>query len=193
MIERYSRKLFSSKVSIISLFTILVILLTIPILLVFSQQEQDIRQSAAEPTPSLLSPLDANGYIAGYVFLDKNENGEREAEEPGIANVQIKVTQINQTPTAGDNSNADLISIDTTDSSGYFRYRLTTVSPTNASYSLKLLLPQNYKTINTNPVLFTNLPRNAKQLLQFGLFQTKLPAINGSNTQPQTISLPPKP
>jgi hypothetical protein len=171
---QYSKKLFSSKVSIIGLFTTLVIILSIPLLLVFSQQPQDIRQRAAEPSPNLLPPTNNNpGYISGYVFDDKNENGTRDPGEQGIQGVQIKITQITQTNNAQPKTktNPDITSIVTTDASGFFKYLLTNGPQTAPAFLVKVLLPTGYRTINSNPVVFNNVHNDTQKILEFGLFK----------------------
>lgn len=175
MIERYSKKLFSSKVSIIGLFTTLVIILSIPLLLVVSQKTQDIRQRAAEPSPILLPIINNNGYISGYVYDDKNENGTREPGEEGIPGVQIKITQISQTGNTRANANPDITTIVTTDSSGFFKYLLTNGPQTAPAFLIKLLLPTGYKTINSNPILLNNVHNDTQKIIEFGLFKINQP------------------
>lgn len=176
MIERYSKKLFSSKISIIGLFATLVIILSIPLLLVFSQQSQDLRERAAEPSPNILPPtINPNpGAISGYVFDDKNENGTRDPGEQGIQGVQIKITQITQSKNTQPitKANPDIISIITTDNAGFFKYPLTNGPQSAPTFLIKLLLPVGYRTIDSNPVVLNNLQNDSQKILEFGLFKS---------------------
>lgn len=174
---QYTRKLFSSRISIIGLFTTLVIILSIPLLIAFSQQSQDIRQRAAEPSPNLLPPtININpGYISGYVFDDKNENGVRDSGEQGIQGVQIKITQISQINKAQTKTNPDITTIITTDASGFFKYPLNNGPQSTPTFLVKLLLPTGYRTIDSNPVLLNNLHNDTQKILEFGLFKLNLP------------------
>lgn len=178
-LEEHSKKLFSSKVSIVGLFAILTLILTVPLVVLLSQEKQDLRGRAQENTviptkvPSSGSEV---GFISGYVYLDANKNGERESEEKPFPNATIKVTQIqrNGKAMAGKQGDAgrvvNAVTDIKTDSLGFFKYRFSNVFPDSITYTVELSLPDGYKTIATNPVVFTGMHKDAKETIEFGLF-----------------------
>jgi len=166
---------FSSKTSILGLFAILSIVLTVPLALLLSQQRQDLRQQAAEPTPSLqpLSQSQGQGSLSGYVYLDQNQNGERDMEEKPFSNATVRITQVSNNPQHSKprNSNVAL----KTDSNGYFIFKLSQSSTTSITYLIKVDLSDGYKTMNTNPVVFSSLPQNTQEIVEFGLYNANIP------------------
>jgi len=178
-LEENSKRLFSSKVSIIGLFAILTLILTVPLVVLLSQEKQDLRGRAQETTaiptktPAAGSEM---GFISGYVYLDANKNGERETEEKPFPNASIKVTQIqrNGKTSADRNGNAgkvvNTVTPLTTDSLGFFKFRFSNIAPDSITYTVELVLPDGYKTIATNPVVFSGMHKDAKETIEFGLF-----------------------
>src|SRR5438105_1884358 len=107
IMDQEPRKFFSSKVSIVGLFATLTIILTIPLAILLSQKSQILLQHAAEPTisPNPQPMSQVSGYIGGYVFLDQNQNGQREPGEMPVPDAGIKITQLNANGSGDDRSN----------------------------------------------------------------------------------------
>lgn len=180
-----SKKLFSSKVSIVGLFAVLTLILAVPLLVLLSQERQDPRGRAAEnptvPTKSA-PPSQGASSLSGYVYIDTNKNGEREAEEKPYAGAIIKVSQIRKEADAfmdnkgNDGKVVNTVSEVKTDSLGYFKFRFSNTNPNSLTYMVKLELPTGYTTISTNPVVFSGVKNDAQEVLQFGIFP--LNAVN---------------
>lgn len=151
-----------SKTPIIGLVITFSLMLAFPLLIVVSQNQQDIRQKAASPQPTTNAlPPGQNNPISGYVYLDKNTDGQRQLEETGVNNVQLKITQEN------------LITFISTDENGYFEYQSPNTSPTSKTITVELILPENHKTINTNPNILS-IQNNTKDILEFGIYPLNL-------------------
>ena len=148
----------ASRGPILGLFLTILLLLAFPLLILTSQKQQDIRQRASSPQPTIASSNNYN-YISGYIYLDNNTDGEREYGEKGVNNVQLKITQKN------------LITFITSDQNGYFKYRFSNTDST-PTLTVELTLPNGYKTINTNPRTL-NLQNNTKNILEFGIYPLK--------------------
>jgi hypothetical protein len=164
----------TSHASIIGIFIVLVLFLSVPLVIFSAQQSQDFRQKAAPilPTPDILQAQNGNGYISGYIYLDQNEDGERNYSEKAAGGVQIKITQVNIN--AGDkNQTSSLITTQTTDENGYFKYQLPESFTQTYSLVIQLILPNGYKTINTNPLLLLNIKNDAKEITEFGIYPIK--------------------
>lgn len=182
-----SKKLFSSKVSIVGLFAVLTLILAVPLVVLLSQERQDPRGRAAEPArmPTKTPVGQGYGYISGYVYYDQNKNGEREAEEQPFVGATVSVTQLkknNNQAISADGKVVNTVSELKTDSLGYFKFRFANVDPNSVTYTVRLELPNGYKTINTNPVVFTNLKGGTQEVLQFGLFPLQGVTIPASPT-----------
>ncbi len=55
-------------------------------------------------TPAVVRPIEGSGrYVGGYVFLDENQNGQRDADEPGLSGVTVSLGGTGQ-QTAADGS-----------------------------------------------------------------------------------------
>lgn len=190
--DKAPRKFFSSKVSIVGLFATLTIILTIPLAVLLSQQQQSTQSKAAEPTvsPNPFPPaMSGNGSIAGYVYFDQNQNGDRDLGEAPVPNASIKITQVNDNGNLGSQTQGSRItSTVQTDKYGYFKYQFANVLPDSVNFIVKLELPAGYKTIDTNPAVFSNLHHDAKEVVSFGIFP--LPSLSVS-TLPTPICLGP--
>jgi hypothetical protein len=160
-------------VSIIALFIVLVLFLSIPLVIFSTQQNQDIRQRAAQilPTPDIVTPEDATGYISGYVYFDENKDGERNYSENSISGIQIKITKINSGIQTTQSSS--LVTTLTTDENGYFKYKFSDPESVPYTFAATVIPPVGYKTINTNPVYFSNIENGAHEMVEFGIFPTK--------------------
>jgi hypothetical protein len=168
--EHLTPKASSAKISIVGLFAVLTFALTLPIALLFSQEKQDVRSKAAEPTPNQqLKQTPGSVVISGYVYYDNNKNGERDLEEKPYPGVRIKMaTILLQKEDIQEDSTV------ITDSNGFFKFHFSHLYPDTSNYMIKLLLPNGYKTINTNPLIMSDLPQEAKETLEFGLFPTSI-------------------
>ena len=142
----------SSRKPILGLFLTILLLLAFPLLIIVWQKQQDIRQRASSPEPTISNSNNYN-YISGYIYLDNNTDGERQYGEKGITNVQLKITK------------KKLITFITSDQNGYFKYKFPN---TDSTITIELILPKGYKTINTNPRIL-NLQNNIQNILEFGI------------------------
>lgn len=179
-----------SRTSVVGLFMVISFVLTIPLAVLLSQERQDIRGRGAEPTQPLLSPtqIPQSGaginVISGYVYADKNQDGQRQLEEKPFPAISVKLTQVKKN---GNNPNTGTQTTEIkTDSNGYFMFQLPTQLPDSLTYMLQITLPAGYKTINTNPVIFSKIHRDTKEIVEFGLFPFTAPQITITNTPTPT-------
>ena len=163
----------SSKISIVGIFALLTFILTIPLVVLLSQENQTYKGNAeVGPTPQATIPVlkPGNGSISGYVFLDDNKNGIRDPEEKPFPNASLKITQINPGNNSGQQKKTDTGSDVTTDSNGFFTYSFSNLLPDSTTYLVTLNIPAGYKTISTNPLMITDMHRNDQKIVAFGLF-----------------------
>jgi hypothetical protein len=156
--------LLSMKGSIIGIFITLILVLTIPLLFLLSQENRLLNSKKAEPTPTpaTLAFAKGEGNIAGYVYHDNNRDGKREAEEKPFSEVKIQMKILSE------NTNEDYKVFDSiTDSYGYFNFRFP--SNTEESYMVKIVVPKGYKTVESNPLIISDLTPNTEKLVEFGL------------------------
>ena len=159
----------STRISLVGLFAILSFVLTLPVVVFFAQQPQQIGSKAFFSTPISPQPPASYGYIAGYVFQDNNQNGIRDPEEKPYPHLSIKISTIKKSSDLTGKV-AQIVSDTTTDSYGYFFYNISDPNTRTLEYVVRVNLPNGYKTIDTNPVLLNDLTTQSKQILQFGLF-----------------------
>jgi hypothetical protein len=168
-VKKDLKKRFSSKVSIVGLFAVLTMIITVPALVLVSQNNQDPRSRASEitPSPTKTQSTQSMGFISGYVYLDTNRNGQREGGEKPYPNAVIKISGSNGNGVIDTDAPAEI----KTDALGYFKF--TFPKNNKQHYIIKLDLPAGYKTINTNPVLLSDIQTKAQDVLQFGIFPLK--------------------
>lgn len=180
----------SAKVSLVGLFAVITFVLTFPVVLLLSQQKQDVRSKAAEsfPTPTAMVPLTITPFaLSGYVYYDTNKNGVRDSGEQPYQGAMLKLYHT----TATNEAKVEVTTV-TTDTGGFFTYNLTTPEgPGN--YILKLLLPDGYKTINTNPVIFAGYSDQAKEIKEFGLFPISPSRVVPTLSQKPQVTCVPRP
>lgn len=163
-----SAKPITSHASIIGIFISLTIILSIPLFIFASNEKQDIRQRASTETNDEVS---GGGFLRGYIYIDENQNGKREYNESGGANISIEIIQSELK-----SGNKDLRNILTTivsDSNGYFRYDfagITAGGPQVLNLVALIKLPAGYKTINSNPVSFDGIGTGAEEFMEIGIF-----------------------
>jgi hypothetical protein len=170
--EHISKSKSSAKISVVGLFAVLTFTATLPIALLLSQEKQDPRSKAAEITPSPLRQGSAgqagsgasSGNISGYTYNDVNKNGERDLGEKPYPGATVMITQV----TIDGQGESEQTSGLTTDTNGYFKFHFSNLNPSSVSYIVKLMLPDGYKTISTNPTHLSGL--EAKENIDFGLF-----------------------
>src|SRR6266576_2738543 len=148
--EPPQKTLLSSKVSILGLFSVLTLILAIPLVLLLSQQKQNLRSNASESTAvpsSNLGESQAIGNIAGYVYIDLNQNGDRDLGENPMPGVTVKITQVGQSDAFGKQTTTttDL----QTDANGYFLYKFPNTVRNGMTYLVKVVSPPGYKTTGT--------------------------------------------
>jgi hypothetical protein len=182
------QKPINAHVTITGLFIILLLILAVPLIIITTQNPQDIRQRAAsiqKANQSANIPTqNTSSYISGYIYLDQNQNGEREHAEPGAPNIQLNITE---------NSNTTVQVI--TNQNGHFKYQLTNTPVTQTE--ITLILPEGHKTINTNPRAL-NIQNNEPQIVEFGIFpiqelntvQTSNPALPNSHVESPPAASP---
>lgn len=160
----------ASHVSITGLFIVVMLILAIPLVVLTTQNPQDIRQRASElpsPVPSSI-PTRQTGYISGYVYLDLNQDGQRDYNETGAPNIQIKLTPLDKlTPQSEITQPVQIVF---TDQNGYFKHPVSYPSSNQYTHIIEVVLPQNHKTINTNPHTFSDIEDSTKEILEFGIF-----------------------
>lgn len=156
--------LLSMKGSIIGIFVTLILVLTIPLFFLLSQENRLASNKQAEPTPTPAALAFAKGesFIAGYVYHDTNRDGKRESEEKPFKDVKVQMKILTE---QDDKSGKTYDS--TTDSYGYFSFRFP--SNTAESYMVKIVLPKGYKTVDANPLIISDLLPNTQKIVEFGL------------------------
>lgn len=152
------------KGSIIGIFVTLILVLTIPLLFLLSQENHLLSSKKAEPTPTpaTLAFSNGEGVITGYIYHDNNRDGKREAEEKPFKDVKIQMKILTE-----NNKKSNKTFENTTDSYGYFIFRF----PSNSadSYMVKIVLPKGYKTVDANPIIITDMKPNTQKIVEFGL------------------------
>lgn len=187
-----STKVRPVKASIVSMFAIFSFILSIPVFILFSQKNQNGQSSAAEPTPTYEIPFvpSAAGSISGYVFNDTMKNGVRMGNENGIPNILITISVALK---GKDQAVQIPVYTAKTDQRGFFLYHLTNTNPESYIYTVTASVPNGFKTINANPVRFTNLHPNSKILVQVGLFHlAPLPVTSGCLPRPACLNSVPR-
>lgn len=173
-----------SHASITGIFVTLVLILSIPLILFTVKEKQDLRQRAVfniQAVPDLTSTPPSTNYISGYVYLDLNKNGERDNGETGISGIQLKLTQ---TSNLHDKFSGTITTL-STDENGHFIYQFlnpglshTQASDNPSTYTLQLILPAGYETLNNNPDTLSFTLNNSKKITEFGIY----PVFVGSPT-----------
>ncbi len=162
------KKFALSKVSIVGLFAVISLLLTLPLALLLSQQGQEIQSNAATPTSKPIAISPGFGFIAGYLYNDTDKDGEREPEEKPFPGVIVQIKQIQKNAPSSDVT--PIVATLKTDASGYFKFRFANTSLQTSVYVVKVVLPDGHKTNTTNPLIVTDLPSNNRKIIEFGLF-----------------------
>lgn len=189
--QKFAPKFLSSKISIVGLFAGLILVLSVPVLVLLSQQRQDLRGKAAELSPTPQAPATGTKVVSGYVYHDNNKDGEREPGEQAFPGVTVRIKQIQDPGVVGDQGQVATTTDVKTDTNGYFRYRLPGNPNDSTSYSVKVILPDTYKTITTNPVILADIAHTAQDIIEFGLFPMDdlpgtAPAVTTAPTQIQS-------
>ncbi len=154
--------ILSMKGSILGIFVTLILILTIPLLFLLSQENKLLSNKQAEPTPTPATLAFAKGesIIAGYVYHDNNRDGKREAEEKPFKDIKIQMKILTEQTSSKTYDS-------TTDSYGYFSFRFP--SNSEESYMIKFVLPKGYKTVDANPLIISDLKPNTQKIVEFGL------------------------
>lgn len=177
----------TSHASLLAIFTTLVLILAIPLIILTSQNPQDLRQRAATTSKAIdnleYQHQSKSGYLEGYVYLDQNQNGERDYNEISQSNIPIKITLQNTNPAL---NQQNIIATISTDSQGFFKYNLSSLPSYSLEANIELILPLNYKTQNTNPKQIIKLSPGTSNLVEFGIYP-----ISDIYTMPST-AIPPR-
>ncbi|OGK10488.1 hypothetical protein A2767_04415 [Candidatus Roizmanbacteria bacterium RIFCSPHIGHO2_01_FULL_35_10] len=164
---------FHKYVKRIELFIIAIVILIVILASRLIQENKDIRSDAAATqnisTQNVLT-------IAGYVYLDQNQNGERDLEEKGISGGVVQIRQLtNYANKTNPSTDAK------TDSYGYFKY--TTSPPSSAlNFSITLLPPPSYKVTSKNPLYRYGLSKNEKRIVEFSVINSEATTPNPTPT-----------
>ena len=131
--------LLTGKGFLLGIFALLMLIVLIPLVLILSHSKQNPAniQEAPTETPTVLSFSNAKGSIAGYVYHDTNQNGERETDEKPFKDVSVQMQMLKENDENGKISEAQ------TDSSGYFKFNFYFSSSDKLSYMIKIVLPKN--------------------------------------------------
>lgn len=155
------------KSTLIGIFITLLLILLIPALFLLIQQRRTSHPSASSQvqiTPTLspgLSSSRGQATIAGYIYHDTNQDGQRQAEEKPFANVKVQMKELKE----GEETHQILDA--QTDSYGYFTYHFSIDSQN--SYMIKIVFPKGYTTANVNPLIISEMQPNTQKLVEFGL------------------------
>ncbi len=133
------------------------------------KQSQDIRSNAADTDDSETTQNTLN--IVGYVYVDENRNGERDKDEKPFPKAKIVVAQSVSQPTATPPVVIDgVVTNLMTDRFGYFKYQtLSSYVPNGANYTVQLELPPNFMSTSKNPIIYNNIGKRAKKIVEFGI------------------------
>lgn len=162
------KRFFTSKPTVLALFTLISTLLAIPLVILVAQEKQTIRQYAAEKQKEEVEGA-MTGTLSGYVYIDSNMNGQRDAEEKPFSGSTIRVSaKVNNAITVRDMK---------TDSFGFFMHRFENQT---LGAQIRIILPDGYKSTTPNPV---NAVNSQKQILEFGV-------TGGPSVSPQPSCTP---
>ncbi len=149
--------------------------LAIPLTVVLAQQIQEVRQNAAKPS-TLTRPEARNVPLSGYVYNDVNENGLRDVDEKGIADVTV---QIAIRPNSGNSANSLQKATQTTvmtDSQGHFLYVFAPAIPQSDSVTTITVSQQGDSKLTTqNPITIQNKDLTGLHVVEFGAFSQTAP------------------
>ena len=194
MEEPSNNSFFASKASIVGLFAVLTAVLTIPLVVVLTQQPQNLRGTASEPittTPTKTPTSTREGMIVGYVYYDQNQNGQRNRNEKPFPEAIITIEKLKRNEVKTNNRESVPAEIKA-DTFGYFSYTFANSTPDSEEYIVKLKLPDGYKTITTNPTILSGLHKDMKQIIEFGLFPLTniVPTTANPTAQPTCMPRP---
>ncbi|HSA83497.1 MAG TPA: SdrD B-like domain-containing protein [Patescibacteria group bacterium] len=156
--------LLSMKGSLIGIFVTLILILAIPILFLLSQEKALLSsEKTTDPTPTPVRMTFEKGslQVAGYIYHDTDQDGERKSEEKPFKGVTVQMQQLKE----GKGETTALE--EQTDTYGYFSFRVPFDNA--SSYMIKLVLPKGYKTVHANPVILSDLQPNTQNIVEFGL------------------------
>lgn len=176
-------------------FLSLILFLSVSVLAV--QRIADTRQNADEVDSTAVNTTNYLT-IAGYVYIDENQNGERDLTEKafkaGRVNVTMSRNRPRNTPTSAPIATTYPTPIETTpqptgdsitppppfihtDNQGYFKYTVAsnTVPETNY-FTVSLIIPNDFKGTTINPITYQNLYKRSRKLVEFGLVRTGITA-----------------
>lgn len=171
----------------IHLLSFVTLFLALAISVFALQKVSDIRQRADELEETTDTASTNNLILAGYVYIDQNQNGERDISELPLTDASIEVlhtlTKPRNTPTPDPNAtdSADVTPEATSeatplpvlvnsDSFGYFKYSTPSSTVRERNYfRVQLVTPEGMTT--TTPALktYTDLYKRSKKLMEFGV------------------------
>lgn len=170
----------------IHLLSFVTLFLALAISVFALQKVYDVRQRADEledtAEPEIVNKL----IIAGYIYIDQNQNGQRDSSEVPLKRADVEVlhtrTKPRNTPTI-DPSSTD--SAETTpeatseatplpvvlksDKFGYFKYSIPSSEVKDRNYFTVRLITPVGMTTTANPKTFSNLYNRAKKIVEFGV------------------------
>lgn len=165
-----STKPITSHLSLMGIFISLTIILSIPLFIFASNDKKNMNQRASAADSSKRAPVNT-GFLSGYVFIDGNRNGVRDYDEAGAAGIGIDINQSNRR--RAETSITDITTTVISDASGYFRYDFAGLTGHDVqvlNIGVAVELPDNFKTINTNPMQLENIDGNSREVVEIGIF-----------------------
>ena len=121
--------------------------------------------------------------IAGYVYHDTNHDGQRKEEEKPFDKITVHMKQLTE------RKNETKAFEIQTDSYGYFHFRIPVDNI--SSYMIKIILPKGYKTVDSNPIILSDLKPNTQKIVEFGLVPSG-EAVPSPSKKPLPTSQPTK-
>jgi hypothetical protein len=149
--------------------------LAIPLTVVLAQQIQEVRQDAAKPsTPTRMEAR--NVPLSGYVYNDANENGLRDVDEKGVADVAVQIAILpNSGKSAKSLQNATQTTV-MTDSQGHFLHVFAPAIPQSDSVMTITVSQQSDSKLTTqNPITILNKDLTGLHVVEFGILSQTAP------------------
>ena len=91
-------------------------------------------------------------YVGGYVFLDENQNGQRDADEPGLSGITVTLQGAGTQPTAADGS---YTFSSLAPAAGGTTYSISAPAPVGYTDQFKVTLPHGTVVVNSVPTSVT--------------------------------------
>lgn len=171
----------------IKIIILLLILTSIPVVTLMSQQMSPFQSDASGW--NFWGKKSKNTFpLIGYVYEDKNKNQIRDKDEQGVEGVGIEIgTESKKDSDRSKNKRAEYPLI-YTDSFGFFKYDLPrNVVRNSITRTIILKLPEGYA-LTTTPQFQRTVRRKAQKIMQIGIAQEEIqppdPPVPEPSTEP---------